>query len=110
MHQLQRSRTLFLSDLHLATRACRAQVLLDFLQHNDAETIYLVGDVIDFWRVKRGAPWPPTHNEVVQTHFAQDAQRLKGRADSGNHDEGSREFCGTALDGIEVLHERAYDR
>jgi len=45
---------MFLSDVHLATRGCRADALLDFLQHNDAETIYLVGDIVDFWRVKRG--------------------------------------------------------
>jgi UDP-2,3-diacylglucosamine pyrophosphatase LpxH len=108
MHQLQRSRTLFLSDLHLATRACRAQVLLDFLQHNDAETIYLVGDVIDFWRVKRGAPWPPTHNEVVQTLLRKMRSGSRVVLIPGNHDEGSREFCGTALDGIEVLHESVH--
>ena len=59
IHQRRRSRTLFISDLHLATRACRAQALLDFLQNNDADTIYLVGDIIDFWRVRRGAPWLP---------------------------------------------------
>jgi UDP-2,3-diacylglucosamine pyrophosphatase LpxH len=110
MHQRQRSRTLFLSDLHLATRACRAQVLLDFLQHNDAETIYLVGDVIDFWRVKRGAPWPPTHNEVVQT-LLRDARSSRVVLIPGNHDEGSREFCMEPRSVTsKVLHESVPDR
>ena len=59
-------RTLFISDVHLGTRASQADMLLDFLKHNDAETIYLVGDIIDFWRIKRGAVWPQTHNDVLQ--------------------------------------------
>jgi UDP-2,3-diacylglucosamine pyrophosphatase LpxH len=105
IHQRPRNRTLFLSDLHLATRACRAQALLDFLQHNDAHTIYLVGDVIDFWRVKRGAPWPPAHNEVVQTLLRKMRTGSRLVLIPGNHDEGLREFCGTSLDGIEVLRE-----
>ena len=62
----RRSRTLFLSDVHLATRGCRADALLDFLRHNDAETIYLVGDIVDFWRIKHGAVWPQSHGDVVQ--------------------------------------------
>lgn len=77
-HQRRRNRTLFISDLHLATSACRAQAPLDFLQHNGADAI------IDFWRVKRGAPWPPTQNEVVQTLLrklsAMTLPRLQGAA------------------------------
>ena len=60
-------RTLFLSDVHLATRGCRADPLLDFLQHNEAQTIYLVGDIVDFWRIKRGAVWPQSHSRVPPT-------------------------------------------
>src|SRR5439155_24171186 len=65
-HPGRRHRTLFLSDVHLATRACRAHALLDFLRHNEAGTIYLVGDIIDFWRMKRGAVWPQPHSDVVR--------------------------------------------
>src|SRR5689334_20659085 len=61
-----RGRTLFLSDVHLATRSCRAELLLDFLQHNDAGTIYMVGDIVDFSRIKRSAVWPTSHGEVLQ--------------------------------------------
>ena len=107
-HQRLRSRTIFLSDLHLATRACRAQVLLDFLQHNDADTIYLAGDIIDFWRVKRGAPWPPAHNEVVQTLLRKMRTGSRVVLIPGNHDEGLRDFCGTCLDGIEVMRESVH--
>ena len=59
-------RALFLSDLHLGTRGCQDQLVLDFLKHHDAETIYLVGDIIDGWRLKSGWYWPQAHNDVVQ--------------------------------------------
>jgi UDP-2,3-diacylglucosamine pyrophosphatase LpxH len=97
-----RNRTLFLSDIHLATRGCRADALLDFLQHNDAEKIYLVGDIVDFWRVKRGAIWPQSHSDVVQAllHKMRCGTRLVFVP--GNHDEGLRDYCGTSLTGIEV--------
>ena len=62
----QRYRALFLSDIHLGTRACQADRLLSFLRQHDADTIYLVGDIVDFWRIRRGPCWPQTHNDVVQ--------------------------------------------
>jgi UDP-2,3-diacylglucosamine pyrophosphatase LpxH len=98
----RRSRTLFLSDVHLATRGCRAHALLDFLQHNEANTIYLVGDIVDFWRIKWGAVWPQSHSDVVQAllHKMRNGTRLVFVP--GNHDEGLRDYCGTHLTGIEV--------
>ena len=62
----KRYRTLFVSDLHLGTKACQAEAFLDFLRDTDAERIYLVGDIVDFWRIKRGAYWPQSHNDVLQ--------------------------------------------
>lgn len=102
VHSGRRNRTLFLSDLHLATRGCRAQALLDFLRQNEADTIYLVGDIIDFWRIQRGAVWPQTHNEVVQAllHKMRNGTRLV--LVPGNHDEGLRDFSGTHLSGMEI--------
>jgi UDP-2,3-diacylglucosamine pyrophosphatase LpxH len=61
-----RVRTLFLSDVHLGTRGCQASLLLDFLKRYDADTIYLVGDIIDGWRLKSGWYWPQSHNDVIQ--------------------------------------------
>jgi UDP-2,3-diacylglucosamine pyrophosphatase LpxH len=60
-----RARALFLSDVHLATRACRADALLEFLRCHDAETIYLVGDIVDVWGVRCGAIWPRSHNDIM---------------------------------------------
>src|SRR5262245_29838178 len=59
----KRYRALFVSDLHLGTKACQAEAFLDFLRCSDAERIYLVGDIVDFWRIKRGAYWPQAHND-----------------------------------------------
>jgi UDP-2,3-diacylglucosamine pyrophosphatase LpxH len=104
-HAGTQSRTLFLSDIHLATRACRADALLDFLYHHDADTIYLVGDIVDFWRIKRGAVWPQSHSEVVQILL----RKMRGGTRlvfvPGNHDEALRDYCGTSLSGIEVVRD-----
>ena len=62
----KRYRALFVSDLHLGTKACQAEAFLDFLRSTEAERIYLVGDIVDFWRIKRGAYWPQAHNDVLQ--------------------------------------------
>jgi len=62
----KRYRSLFLSDIHLGTKGCQAELLLDFLRWHDADTIYLVGDIVDAWRLKSGWYWPQTHNDVVQ--------------------------------------------
>jgi hypothetical protein len=59
-------RTLFVSDVHLGARGCQAERLLDFLRYHDANTIYLVGDIVDGWQLKSGWYWPQTHNDVVQ--------------------------------------------
>jgi hypothetical protein len=59
-------RTIWISDVHLGTRGCKADFLVDFLRYNDASTIYLVGDIIDGWRLKKSWYWPQAHNDVVQ--------------------------------------------
>ena len=61
-----RVRSMFLSDIHLGTRGCKAEELLGFLRRYDADTIYLVGDIVDGWRLKSGWYWPQSHNDVVQ--------------------------------------------
>ena len=79
-------RTLFISDVHLGTRTARADVLLDFLRNNDAETIYLVGDIVDFWRIRRGAIWPQSHNDVLQKLFRKVRKGTRVVSVPGNHD------------------------
>ena len=61
----QRYRTIWISDVHLGTRGCNADMLIDFLDHVDSETMYLVGDMIDGWQLKKRFYWPSAHNDVV---------------------------------------------
>ena len=62
----RRYRTAWISDTHLGTRGCNATALLDFLRENDFETLYVVGDLIDIWSLRRGIYWPQQHNDVIQ--------------------------------------------
>jgi UDP-2,3-diacylglucosamine pyrophosphatase LpxH len=98
-------RTLFVSDVHLGTRACQAEALIAFLKCHDAGTIYLVGDIVDFWRVKRGAAWPQSHNDVVQKLLRKVRKGARIIFIPGNHDEALRDYCGTNFGGIEIHHD-----
>ena len=68
-------RTVWISDLHLGTPGCQARALLDFLRRVDCDTLYLVGDIIDGWPLRRSWYWPQSHNDVVQKNPAQGPQR-----------------------------------
>ena len=110
----RRHRTLFISDIHLGTRASQAEALLDFLRHHDADTIYLVGDIVDLWRVKRGPVWLQSHNDVLQKLLRRVRKGARIVFIPGNHDEGLRDYCGTSFGGIEIgrdtIHETADGR
>jgi UDP-2,3-diacylglucosamine pyrophosphatase LpxH len=111
MSEAKRYRTLFLSDVHLGTRSCQADALLEFLRDHDADTIYLVGDIIDGWALKGGWYWPQSHNDVVQKILRKGRKGARIVYLPGNHDEFLREYYGTHFGGIEVqetaIHETA---
>ena len=96
-------RTLFISDLHLGTRGCQYQLILDFLKHNDADTIYLVGDIVDGWKLKSGWYWPQGHNDVVQKLLRKVRRGTRMVYIPGNHDEFAREYVGMTFGGVEVM-------
>lgn len=97
-------RTIFLSDIHLGTPGCQADLLLDFLSRHEAESYYLVGDIIDAWRIRRkGFLWPQAHNDVVQALLAKAHDGANIYLIPGNHDEFLRSYLGTHFGGIEVL-------
>lgn len=102
-------RTILLSDIHLGTRGCQAGLLLDFLEHHDAETYYLVGDIFDGWRMQRGWLWPQAHNDVVQAFLAKTRAGAKIVFIPGNHDEVMRAYLGTHFGGIEVMERASYE-
>jgi UDP-2,3-diacylglucosamine pyrophosphatase LpxH len=101
----KRYRSLFLSDIHLGTKGCQSELLLDFLRLNDAETIYLVGDIIDGWRLKSGWYWPQSHNDVVQKLLRKARKGSRVVYIPGNHDEFLRDFPGHHFGGIEVVEQ-----
>ncbi len=107
-------RSLFISDVHLGTKGCKAEHLLDFLKHHDADTIYLVGDIVDSWQLKSGWYWPQTHNDVVQKLLRKGRKGARIVYLPGNHDEFLRDYYGTHFGGIEVvetiIHEAADGR
>ena len=90
----QRFRTLFLSDFHLGTRGCQVRPLLNFLQSHDAETIYLVGDIIDGWRLQARWYWPDSHNDVLRCLMNKARRGTRLVYVPGNHDEFARAYCG----------------
>ena len=101
-------RTIFISDVHLGTRNCQAHLLLEFLNENDADTYYLVGDIVDFWRIKRGAVWPESHNEVLQKLLQKSRLGAEMIFIPGNHDEGLRAYCGTRFGNIQIVRDAIF--
>jgi len=98
----KRYRTLFLSDIHLGTRGCQADLLLAFLARHEAERIFLVGDIFDGWRLRRGWHWPQAHNDVIEALLAKAHAGTPIVYIPGNHDEVVRSYLGTHFGGIEV--------
>lgn len=96
-------RTLFLSDVHLGTKGCQADMLLAFLARHSADTIYLVGDIVDAWRLRRGWFWPQSHNDVVQELLSRAHDGARIFYIPGNHDEVMRSYLGTHFGGVEVV-------
>jgi UDP-2,3-diacylglucosamine pyrophosphatase LpxH len=101
----RRFRALFLSDVHLGTRGCQAERLLDFLRVHDAETIYLVGDIVDGWALRSSWYWPQPHNDVVQKLLRKARKGTRVIFIPGNHDEFARRYVGHEFGGIEVAED-----
>ena len=89
-----RCRTAWISDLHLGTRGCNAGAVLRFLREVDCETLYLVGDLIDVWSLRRSRYWPQAHNDVVQKILRKGRKGTRLVYIPGNHDELLRGFLG----------------
>jgi UDP-2,3-diacylglucosamine pyrophosphatase LpxH len=104
----RRVRALFVSDIHLGTRGCQADKLLDFMRDYDADTIYLVGDIVDGWQLKVAWYWPQSHNDVVQKLLRKARKGSRLVYIPGNHDEFLRDYYGTHFGGIEVVEDAVH--
>lgn len=102
-HQRRRFRTIWISDVHLGTKGCNAELLIDFLDHTDSETMYLVGDIIDGWRLKKKLFWPPEHNDIVWRILKRAKRGTRVIYIPGNHDEMMRPFAGLNFGGVEIM-------
>ena len=101
-------RSLFLSDIHLGSRACRAEELLEFLKEYEASNIFLLGDIVDFWAMSRSLYWPPAHNTVVQKILKRARHHVRVFLIPGNHDEALREYVGSSFGDIALLREHVH--
>jgi UDP-2,3-diacylglucosamine pyrophosphatase LpxH len=103
-----RFRAIWISDTHLGTPGCQAGHLLEFLRRTESEYLYLVGDIIDSWQMRRRWYWHQLHNDVVQKVLR---KARKGSAVvyvPGNHDEGARHYLGLAFGGIAIREEAVH--
>ena len=98
-------RTIWISDTHLGTAGCQAELLLDFLKSTDCETLYLVGDIIDGWQLRKGWYWPPRHNDIVRCVLKKAKHGTRVIYVPGNHDEAFRGYVGLNLGGVELAQE-----
>ena len=112
--QRMQFRTIWISDIHLGTPGCNADLLMDFLKSIECETLYLVGDIIDAWRLRKGWYWPPRHNDVVRRILKMAKHGTHVVYVPGNHDEVLRDYAGLAFGDVtvagEVIHETADGR
>jgi len=98
-------RTIWISDIHLGTSGCQAKRLLEFLKATESDKLYLVGDIVDGWQLKRRWYWHQTHNDVVQLVMKKAKKGTKVIFVPGNHDEAVRQFIGLDFGGIKIRDE-----
>jgi UDP-2,3-diacylglucosamine pyrophosphatase LpxH len=103
-----RLRSIFISDVHLGTQGCQARALLSFLKANPSEHLYLVGDIIDGWQLRRRWYWPQEHNDVVQKILRRVRKGCRVVFVPGNHDEFVRHFVDHHFGGVEVVSEAVH--
>lgn len=101
-------RTVWISDLHLGTPGCQAAALLEFLRTTECETLYLVGDIIDGWQLRRSWYWPQAHNDVVQKILRKVRKGTRVVYVPGNHDEFARKYVEHTFGGVDVVHEAVH--
>jgi UDP-2,3-diacylglucosamine pyrophosphatase LpxH len=102
---MQHVRSIFLSDIHLGTRACQADRLLDFLREYESDHLFLVGDIIDLWAMSRGVYWSSAQNTVVQKVLKRARHGTRVVFVPGNHDEALREYVDASFGDIHLVRE-----
>ncbi len=101
-------RTVWISDVHLGTPGCQADALLHFLRSVQCETLFLVGDIIDGWQLRRQWHWPQAHNDVVQKLLRKARKGTRVIFVPGNHDEFARKYLGHNFGGVDVVEDHIH--
>ncbi|HSK39405.1 MAG TPA: UDP-2,3-diacylglucosamine diphosphatase [Arenibaculum sp.] len=104
----RRYRTVFLSDLHLGTRGCRSEFLVDFLNRMECERLYLVGDIVDGWRLRKAWYWDAQQDEVIRLLLKAARNGTEVTYIPGNHDDRVRDFCGVHFGGVRVARDAVH--
>ena len=103
-----RHKTVWLSDIHLGCKDCKADLLLNFLQHNTMDTLYLVGDIVDFWALKQQFRWPEAHNKLLQALYSKAKNGTRVIYIPGNHDEIVKPHADTIFGQIEIKRQHIH--
>ena len=108
--RIHKYRTLWISDVHLGTPGCKAEHLVDFLKHTECENLFLVGDIIDGWKLRSSWFWPQEHTNVVRKILTKSKRGTKVHYVTGNHDEFLRKFVGfgLAIGNIRIVNEHVH--
>ena len=107
--QRRRYRTIFISDLHLGTRGCRSDFLVSFLRSVDCKQLYLVGDIVDGWRLRKSWYWDDGHDEVIRLILQMARQGTEVTYIPGNHDELFRDWLGLEVAGVKLMREAEHE-
>jgi UDP-2,3-diacylglucosamine pyrophosphatase LpxH len=107
--QTVRLRSVFISDVHLGSRGCRADLLLEFLNSVEIDNLFLVGDIFDLWAMRKSFFWPQEHNNVVRTVLGKAKGGTRVIYVPGNHDSELREFCGSVFGKLEIHREFVHE-
>jgi UDP-2,3-diacylglucosamine pyrophosphatase LpxH len=102
LNKSKRYRAIWVSDIHLGTRGCKTDFLLDFLRNTDSKYLYLAGDIIDGWSLRRSWYWDQKHNDVIQKILRKARKGTHVVYIPGNHDEFARAYLGMMFGGIAV--------
>lgn len=108
MNRTRRFRSIWISDVHLGTPGCKANRLLEFLKQTESENLFLVGDIIDGWRLKRSWYWPQEHNDVVQKILRKARKGTNVVFIPGNHDEFARGYCGLEFGKVKIRRQAVH--
>lgn len=107
--QRRRYRSIFISDLHLGTRGCRSDFLVSFLRSIDCKQLYLVGDIVDGWRLRKSWYWDDGHDEVIRLILNMARQGTEVTYIPGNHDELFRDWLGLEVAGVKLMREAEHE-